>query len=52
MCMTDPNDMFVQATEGGSIGTADVRLCKMVTVSGEDMWLGIWLCIGALCCCC
>ena len=43
-----PNELSAETTEGGSKGALGMRLWKAVTVSGDDMWLGLGLCIGAL----
>ena len=50
--MSDPNEVFVEAAEAGSIGIAGIRPWKVVTVSGTVMCLSYGLCNGALSCCC
>ena len=46
--MSDTNQVSAEATEARSIGTVGMRLRKMVTVSGDDMKLGIGVCNYAL----
>ena len=48
---SDLNEVSTEATEDGSIGVAGMRLWKLATAFGDDKWLGLVLCIGALSCC-
>ena len=50
--MSDPNEVSAEVADCGFRGVVGMRMWKVVTVSGDDMQLGLGLCIDVLSCCC